>query len=542
MLVRCLEMQQVDRIFCVPGESYLDVLDGLVDSSIQTIMARQEGGAAMMAEADAKLTGRPGIAMVTRGPGATNASSGVHVAQQDSTPMILFVGQIARYMRGRDAFQEVDYQKFFAGMAKEVMEIDQVDRIPETVSQAFHLAMVERPGPVIVVLPEDMLRESSDAQPGSRVEVEEPAPNKESMATLNELLKNAKRPFLILGGSRWNPQSVEQVKRFAQTWNLPVGCSFRRQMLFDHLHSNYAGDVGLGINPGLKRAIQQSDLILLLGGRLSEIASCGYTLLNIPFPEQTLVHVHVDSQEIGRVYIPTLGINASPDTFLSAAESLNPPTNLMDSRVDEFHQQYLDWTQPPEQVPGELNPAKIVRWLTAHNEDNAIMTNGAGNHTAWLHRFYYFKKYATQLAPTSGSMGYGLPAAIAAKLRYPDKTVICFTGDGCFQMSITELATAMQFNVAVIILLFDNGMHGTIRMHQEQRYPDRISSTQLKNPDFVALAQSYGAHAEVVRKTEEFESAFSRAKASNKTALIHLLMDPEAISPTTTLSKIRSSS
>jgi acetolactate synthase I/II/III large subunit len=544
LIVRCLEAQGVERVFCVPGESFLDVLDGLHDSPIRTIVARQEGGAAMMAEADGKLTGRPGIVMATRGPGAANAAAGVHVAQQDSTPLILFIGQVDRGMIGRDAFQEVDYRGFYGDMAKAVIQIDDVARVPETVSRAFHLAMSGRPGPVVVPLPEDMLRDTvSGAAPVSRVEVAQPAPDPIAIDRLASLLEQARRPFLLLGGSRWTAAAVEAVRRFAESWQIPVGCQFRRQMLFDPVHSHYAGDAGLGVNPALARRIRDADVLILLGGRLPEVASGGYTLVNVPRPSQTLVHVHPGAEELGRVYAPALAINATPTKFLEAVNGLAPPPGVTESatlhrQVEQAHRDYLEWSTPL-QMDASVDPGQIMLWLREHLPADAILTNGAGNHTQWLHRFYHYRRFGTQVAPTSGSMGYGLPAAVAAKLRHPDRTVVCVAGDGCFQMTAMELATAVQCQAAIIVLLFDNGMHGTIRMHQERSYPGRVTATGLMNPDFRALAFACGAHGEVVETTAGFEAAFTRAAEAGKPALIHIKADPELITPGASLTELR---
>ncbi len=536
LIVECLEAQGVDRIFCVPGESYLAVLDGLHGSAIQAVVARQEGGAAMMAEADGKMTGRPGICMVTRGPGATNAASGIHVAKQDSTPMIVFVGQIGRRMKGREAFQEVDYRQTFGGLAKWVEEIDHVDRIPEVISHAYHVAMSGRPGPVVLALPEDMLRETCGVAAGPRVEVAEPAPSEPSMAKLAALLSEAKSPFLLLGGSRWSQQAVADVHIFAEKWGLPVGCSFRRQQLFDHLHPNYAGDVGLGINPKLKQQIEQSDLVILLGARFSENPSQGFSLFDIPKAKQTLVQIHPGAEEIGRIYVPDLPIVATPETFLTAALKITPTGKFTDFTA--LNAAYHDWTDQLPETPGRAQMGPIIESLREKHGD-AVVANGAGNYAIWVHRFWRFREFGSQLAPTSGSMGYGLPAAIAGKLRHPKKTVLCFAGDGCFQMTMQEFGTAAQFGANIILLVIDNGVYGTIRMHQERDYPNRISATDLQNPDFAAIAKAYGAHAETVVETAEFDAALARAVQSGKPSLIHIKTDPEASTPATTLTALR---
>ncbi|MEP3484593.1 MAG: thiamine pyrophosphate-binding protein [Sneathiella sp.] len=537
LIVECLEAQGVDRAFCVPGESYLAVLDALHDSSIEAVVARQEGGAAMMAEADGKMTGRPGICMVTRGPGATNAASGIHVAKQDSTPMILFVGQIGRRMRGREAFQEVDYRQTFGDLAKWVEEIDHVDRIPEIVSHAFHVAMSGRPGPVVLALPEDMLTEHFDTEAGPRVEVASPAPTEAAIEQLHDMLENAQNPIVIAGGSRWDTDAVAGLTTFSEQWGLPVACSFRRQHLFDHLHPNYAGDVGLGINPALKSRIEESDLVILLGARFSENPSQGFSLFDIPKPRQKLVHIQSGGEELGRIYVPDLAINATPGTFLTAMNE--KPATLNSDVAEVAHASYRSWTDALPETVGDVQMGQVMAELRETLPEDAILTNGAGNYAIWLHRFWRFRHFGTQLAPTSGSMGYGLPAAVAGKLRNPEKEVICFAGDGCFQMTMQEFGTAVQFGANIIVLLIDNGVYGTIRMHQERDYPNRISATELQNPDFAMLAKAYGGHAETVMADADFAPALERARKSNKATLIHIKTDPEASTPTTTLTALR---
>ncbi len=540
LLVEALERHGAERVFCVPGESYLAVLDALYDASIPVTVCRQEGGAAMMADAWGKLTGKPGICMVTRGPGATNASAGVHVAAQDSTPMILFIGQIERGMREREAFQEIDYRQMFGGIAKWVAEIDHADRVPEFISRAYHVATSGRPGPVVLALPEDMLVEKADApQPPAWTQVET-HPGLTQMADLQKRLWAAERPIAIVGGSRWSEEAVAGFTRFAERFDLPVACSFRRQMLFDNLHPNYAGDVGIGINPKLLARVKSSDLILLVGGRLSEMPSQSYSLLEIPSPTQQLVHVHPDAEELGRVYRPAQAIHASPTAFCKAAEGLQPPSELKGAgEAAKAHQDYLDWSGARPQVPGNLQMAGVMEWLEANLPEDAVCTNGAGNYATWLHRFHRFRRYATQAAPTSGSMGYGLPAAVAAKLAFPEREVVCFAGDGCLQMTMQEFGTACQDGANIIVLVIDNGMYGTIRMHQERTYPGRPSATKLINPDFAALARSYGAFGETVETTDAFGPAYERARAAGTPAILHLKLDPEAITPAASLSQIR---
>ncbi|WP_342667970.1 thiamine pyrophosphate-binding protein [Azospirillum halopraeferens] len=539
LVVAALEAQGVERVFCVPGESYLAVLDALHDSPIRTVVCRHEGGAAMMAEATGKLTGRPGVCMVTRGPGATNAAAGIHVAQQDSTPLVVLIGQIERGMRGRDAFQEVDYGRMFGGMAKWAAEIDSPRRIPEMISRAFHTALSGRPGPVVLALPEDVLTGTADAAPAAAARAAEPAPSPAAMAELAGLLERAHRPLVLAGGSRWTADAVAALHRFAERFDLPVGVTFRRQMLFDHTHRCYAGDVGLGINPKLAARVRDADLLLLLGGRFSEVPSQGYELLGIPEPAAALVHVHPGAEELGRVYRPALAINATPGAFLDAAEGLPAPPPGRSDHTRVAHADYRAWSDEPPDTPGALRMGAVMRWLRAHLPEDAVMTNGAGNYATWLHRFWRFRRFGTQLAPVSGSMGYGLPAAVAAKLAQPERTVVCFAGDGCIQMTLPEFATAVQEGAAVIVLVIDNGMYGTIRMHQEREYPGRVSGTALRNPDFAALARACGGHGETVERDADFGPAFARAQASGLPAILHLRIDPEALTPNRTLSEIR---
>ncbi len=539
ILADALVRNGVDRAFCVPGESYLALLDALYDSPVAVTVCRQEGGAAMAAEAWGKLTGRPGVVMATRGPGATNASAGLHVGRQDSTPMILLLGQVARPMRGREAFQEIDATKFFGEVAKSVEQIERPERIPEIVARAFHLATSGRPGPVVLSLPEDMLRESAvvaDAAPWTPVET---SPGVADMARLQEMLGAAKRPFVILGGSRWSEAAVDGMRRFVERFDLPVGCSFRRQMLFDHDHPNYAGDVGIGVNPALAKRVKDADLLLLVGGRMSEMPSSGYTLIDIPEPRQALVHVHPGVEELGRVYHPALAINATPTGFVEALDSLQPPAaTAWGSETRAANAAYRAWSTPTRNV-GAVQLAEIVAWLRRRLPDDAILANGAGNYSGWLHRFFRYRRYGGQLAPTSGTMGYGLPAAIAAKLKYPERSVVAFAGDGCFQLTSQEFATAVQYRAAVVLVIVNNGVHGTIRMHQERDYPGRVIATDLVNPDFAALARACGGHGETVAATEDFAPAFERAVASGKPAIIEVKFEAEQITASTTLSAIR---
>jgi len=540
ILVDQLKIHGADTVFCVPGESYLAVLDALYDANaIRLVTCRQEGGAAMMADAYGKLTGMPGLCMVTRGPGATNASSGLHVAMQDSTPLILFIGQIARDTVEREAFQEVDYRRMFAQFAKWVAEIDGPRRIPEFLSRAYHTATSGRPGPVVLALPEDMLTETAavaDAQPFVRVET---WPGEAPMAGLRERLAAAKRPFLLLGGSAWDAEGVAAIERFAAANTLPVGCAFRRQDRFDNTHPCYAGDVGIGIDPKLAQRIKDSDLLIAVGGRLGEITTGGYTLLDIPVPKQPLVHVHPDPEELGRVYRSVLPINATPRAFARVAASLRPVENPPWAEATEAaHRDYLAYRQPLRS-PGEIQMSEIVLWLDEHLPADAIFTNGAGNFATWVHRFHRYRRFGSQLAPTSGSMGYGFPAAVAAKTVHPDRTVICVSGDGDFLMTGQELATAVHRRLGIIVLLLNNGMYGTIRMHQERHHPGRVIGTDLHNPDFAALARAYGAYGEVVERTADFPAAFERARAAGGPAILELRIDPEALTVRQSLSEIR---
>lgn len=544
LVVDALRCFSTERVFCVPGESYLPVLDALHDADIETIVCRQEGGAAMMAEATAKLTGKPGICLVTRGPGATNASAGVHIADQDATPVILLIGQISTRRRHREMFQEVDYQQFFGGMAKWVAEIDTTERIPEMMSRAWHVATSGRPGPVVLALPEDTLQQQSGVESNIAVQQTETYPGAMQLEQMQGLIEQSRQPLAIVGGSRWSEEASLQFTRFAERFGLPVACSFRRQMLFDHSHPNYAGDVGLGINPALKDAIKTTDLLLLVGCRFSEIPSQDFELLGVPYPTSKVVHVYPDSSEIGKLYVPTIAINASATAFCEAADKLQPECNHERAGVIEAaHQSYRQWSSLEHAIPSAATMQQAMMHLIEVLPPDSIICNGAGNYASWVHRFFPFTQYGTQLAPTSGSMGYGLPAAIAGKLAHPDKTVVAFAGDGCFQMTMQEFGTAVEFNAAVIVLVVDNGMYGTIRMHQEQNFPGRLSATNLQSPDFAALAESYGAFGATVENGGEFAEAFTAAVKcsveSNKPALIHIRTDPDALTPTLSLSSFQ---
>ncbi len=551
-LVDALLAHGVDRVFCVPGESYLNILDALRDSGIDTVAARQEGGAAMMAEADGKLTGRPGVCFVTRGPGATNASAGVHVAEQDSTALVLFVGQVATSMLGRGAFQEVDYQAFFGGMAKRVFQLQAGDDIGEVVSTAFQIAASDRPGPVIVALPEDLQDELPVALPPLRPQATASmGVATDAIEALSGLLRAAETPIVLAGGSGWSASGVARLQHFAERWNLPVAVTFRRQQLFNHDHPHYAGDCGIGINPALRERIASADLVLVLGSRFSEIPSQGYTLLEHAVPGQQLVHVHVNDS--GRFEHAALKLRCHPETLLEALASKSlvsetlageTPTDSSaaerTSWVAAARRDFEQWSGQPAAIPGPLQLGQVILELRRQLPDDAIITNGAGNYASWIHRFFRFRGHGTQLAPTSGSMGYGLPAAVAAALRFPDRPVVCAAGDGCFQMTGQELGTAAQHGARVIVLVVDNGMYGTIRMHQERRFPARPHGTDIINPDFVALARAHGAHGAGVATTEAFAPALAAALACQGPALLHLKVDPEAITPDQTLSELAS--
>ncbi|KUP94498.1 thiamine pyrophosphate-binding protein [Tritonibacter horizontis] len=529
LLVECLAAQGVERVFCIPGESFLAALDGLHDSAIEVIVARHEGGAAMMAEATGKLTGKPGVAFVTRGPGATNASCGVHVAFQDSTPMVLFVGQVASDQRDREAFQEVDYRAMFGPLAKWVAEIDRADRIPEYVSRAFHIAQSGRPGPVVLALPEDMLSGPAAAVAVAAATLPSGAAADADIAAVVDRLAAAERPLVIVGGASWSAEAATALGVFAQTMGLPVGASFRCQDFLDNRHPNYVGDVGIGINPALAQRVRDADVILALGTRLGEMTTSGYTLLTPPAAAQALIHIHADPSEIGHVYRPDLAVVAQPGPvaiqLAEAARAREGGAWLSEARAD-----YEAW-QEPQETPGALKMEQVIAHLNATLGDDAILTNGAGNYSAWLHRYYRYRGWRTQLAPTSGSMGYGLPAAIAAKLQHPEREVICLAGDGCFQMVVQEFAVACEQEAHVIVLVVDNGMYGTIRMHQQKHYPGRPSGTQLKNPDFAALARAYGGFGATVSATEDFGPALQAARDSGLPAILHLKLDPSALSP-----------
>jgi len=529
------------HVYGVPGESYLAVLDALHDVAdrLRFIICRQEGGAAYMAEAHGKLTGRPGVALVTRGPGATNAAVGIHTAAQDSTPMVLLVGQVGTDMLDREAFQEIDYRRMYGSVAKWTAQIDRVERIPEYLSRAFVTAMSGRPGPVVLALPEDVLTASADVPDLPRAFQLNAAPAGGDVASAHELLARASRPLVVVGGSRWDRDACATLRAFAERNDLPIACAFRRQDLFDNRHPLYAGDVGIGLNPGLAQRIRDADVLLVIGERLGEIVTSGYTLPAPPLPSQALVHVHPGVEELGRVYRPRLAICATPGAFLGALAALPAlPAQRWRESARAVHGEVEAW-RAPRPVPGDVDLWKIVRWLDERLPEDAVLTNGAGNYATWIHRLFRYRRIGTQLAPYSGSMGYGVPSAIAAKLLHPDRIVVSWNGDGCFMMNGQELATAVQYGAAAVFVVIDNGMYGTIRMHQERAYPGRVSGSDLRNPDFAALARAYGAHGETVLRTDDFAPAFERALASGIPALLHVKLDPQALTMNASLDAIR---
>ena len=548
ILVDALKIHGVDTAFCVPGESYLAVLDALYDvrDSIRLIVARQDGGAAYMAEAYGKVTGKPGICFVTRGPGATNASIGVHAALQDSTPMILFIGQVPGEFTDRESFQEIDYRRMFGPLAKWVAQIDRADRVHEYVSHAFHLAMSGRPGPVVLALPEDMLTQNVNCAAGAAgvgpYQIVQASPAAADVEKLRGLLAQAQRPLVILGGTVWTPQACRDLQVFAENCGLPIACSFRFQDLFDNRHDHYVGDVGIGINPKLAQRVREADLLLVIGARLGEMTTGGYTLIEPPRPKQKLVHVHAGAEELGRVYQGELLISSGMPQIAAALKALKVDAGAWRRRREQARAEYLEWTRPAA-IPGRVQMAEIAAWLRERLPEDAILANGAGNFAGWLARFFRYPRLRTQVAPSNGSMGYGVPAGVAAKIAHPDRIVVSVNGDGDFLMNGQELATAVQYRLPVIFIVVNNGMYGTIRMHQEREYPARVYATALENPDFVALARAYGAHGEIVEETAQFAPAFERAlsaaTASGKPALIEVRIDPQAITTSTTLDAIR---
>ena len=540
LLIDCLRVQGARRVFAVPGESYLAALDGMHDANdIELVLTRHEGGAAFMAEAHGKLTGEPGIAMVTRGPGATNASIGVHTAMQDSSPMILFVGQVATWMRDREAFQEVDYRAFFSPIAKWATEVDDPARLPEVVSRAFSVALSGRPGPVVIALPEDMLSSATEAAAGAKVRISRPAAAEAAVDEACRMLAEAERPLILAGGGGWTDAGRAALKQFAERNSLPVACVFRFQDLMDNHSPAYVGDAGVGMSAHMKTLIGKADVILALGPRFGEATTDGYALFQAPDPAQALIHVHASDREIGKIYQPRLPIHAHPEAFLDAVSATWLPAS--DARVAWTAQGRAGYEAsfdlPPQ--PGAVDMGAIMRHLQAVLPEDAVLTNGAGNFAIWPAKLFRYGPKQRLLGPQSGAMGAGVPAAVAAKAEHRNRMVVCFAGDGDFQMTGMELGAALQAGCQPIVLILNNGMYGTIRMHQEREYPHRTAGTSITNPDFVMLAKSFGYHAERVEKTEQFADAFARATDSASGAVLELMIDPEAITPRATLSQIR---
>ena len=539
VLVDQLVVHGVEAAFCIPGESYIAVLDALHDAPIRLVVARHEAGAANMADAYGKLTGSPGICFVTRAPGATHAAVGVHAAYQDSTPLILFVGQVPRGHRGREAFQELDYGRMFGQMAKWVVEVEEAAAFPEVAARALHVATSGRPGPVVVALPEDVLSETSDVADAARYHPARTTLAPEDADRVRDLLAEAERPLVVVGGGGWTAEAAVDLQAWAEASRLPVATSFRRQDYVDNTSPSYAGVLTIGHDPALASRLRESDLLLALGTRLGEIATRGYTTLEPPRTPQTLVHVHADPNELGRVYEPDLPIVSGSPEFLAGMRALEP---LNGSRWADWtaaaHAGFQDWLCHRPRARG-VDLADVLAHLRERLPPDAIVTNGAGNFTVWVHRFYTFRRYRTQLSPCSGAMGYGVPAAVAAKVVHPERIVVCVAGDGDFLMSGHELAAAAQERAPIVVLLVNNGMYGTIRMHQERQFPGRVIGTDLVNPDFVGLAEAYGAHAELVERTEDFADAFERALRAGRAAVLELRVDPELITPRATLSAIR---
>jgi acetolactate synthase I/II/III large subunit len=539
-LVDQLVVHGADLVFGVPGESYLEILDALHDTpTLRYVTCRHEAGAANMAEAYGKLTGRPGVCMVTRGPGATHASVGVHTANQDGTPLILLVGQVPRDQMGREAFQELDYRAVFGSMAKWVVQIDDPSRVPEAVARAYATATSGRPGPVVLALPEDMLTELTDAPDAPPYVPAQPSPSASDVERARAILDSAKRPFVIVGGQPWTTAAHGAVAGWCEASGVPVASAWRCQDYVDNASPCYAGHLGLAAQPTLTERFVGSDALLVLGTRLGDIETQGFTTIAPPGDGRELVYVHPVPEELGRVYSPTLGIVASGPSFATALAQTPPldPTERRDA-MDEAHAQFLDNLDGRE-LPGAVDPTAVMGLLAAQLDDDAILTSGAGNFTVWAHRFWTFRHYRTQLAPLSGAMAYGLPAAIAAQLVHPERQVVCLAGDGDFLMSSPELATAVQYGLPIVIVIFDNGMYGTIRMHQERLYPGRVSGTELRNPDFAELAAAFGARGERVETTAAAGAAIGRALASTLPSVVHLVLDPEALTPRATLSEIR---
>lgn len=535
ILVDQLLVHGVDTAYCVPGESYLGVLDALGQAGVALYTTRHEAAAANMAEAYGKLTGRPGICLVTRAPGATHAAVGIHTAYQDSTPLILFVGQVPRRHLGREAFQELDYTRMFGEMAKWVTTVDDAAAIPEVIAHAFQIATSGRPGPVVIAIPEDAQDDEADVADAAPYRAAQASPAAADVDRALELLARAERPLLIVGGGGWSEQAGRDVRAFAEASNVPVAASFRRQDYVDNESPAYVGPLTIGMDPKLAQRVKDADVILALGARLGEIATQQYSLIQVPNPLQTLVHVHADPDELGRVYEAELAIVSGSPQFAAALRPVEGTHRA--AWVEAARADYLTNLQHPK-LPGDLELGDVMAHLRERLPGDAVITNGAGNYTVWAHRFYEFRRYGTQLAPCAGAMGYGVPAAIGAKLLRPESPVVCLSGDGDFLMSGHELATAVQYGAAIVVLLVNNGMLGTIRMHQERQF-GRGTATDLRNPDFVAYAEAFGAHAALVERGEDFPAAFEEALGAGRPALIELRVDPEAITPRATLSHLR---
>ncbi len=541
LVVDSLRQHGVEWAFCVPGESYLEVLDALYDATneITLVSARHEHGAANMAESYAKLTGRPGVCLVTRGPGACNSSIGVHTAFQDSTPMVHLIGQVPRRHAGREAFQEVDLAAMYAPLAKWSAQIDRTEEIPYYMARAFHTAVSGRPGPVVLALPEDVLSARSDVDDMPPLSVTLPAPASRDMLRLGDLLAKAERPLLYLGGGGWTSRAKAAIREFAEASDLPVCCSFRRHDLFDNSHQCFIGDVGIGTSPALLERVQQSDLILAVGTRLGEITTQGYTLLDVPNPHQTLIHVHTSFDELGRVYVPTLAIRSDMEAFAETVKAtVSADANRWADWRADARASYETW-QTPGPFQGELDLGQCMMDLKVRMTPDAVVTVDAGNFSGWAHRFLSFGGDCRLVGSTAGAMGYGVPAAVAAAITEPNRMAIAFVGDGGFGMTGQEIATAAAYSAAPLVLVFNNAMYGTIRMHQEREHPGRVSGTTLTNPDYADIARAHGGHGETVTRTEEFGPAVDRALASGKLAVLDIRMDPEIISTQTTLSAIR---
>jgi acetolactate synthase-1/2/3 large subunit len=540
ILADALAAQGVKLAFGVPGESYLPVLDGLHDlqDRVRFIVCRQEGGASYMAEAYGKLTGEAGVLFVTRGPGATNGAVGVHTGLQDSTPMVVFIGQVPNEFAEREAFQEIDYRRMYGQMTKWVAQIDRVERIPEYVSRAFHTAMAGRPGPVVLALPEDTLFSEAAVADAPRHHTVRPAPSAAQMQDVQKHLSTAKAPFVILGGGGWDRAATLKLQKWLEAQGLPGGTSFRCQDLLDNRSPSFVGDVGIGINPKLAERVKQADVLLVIGARLGEMTTSAYTLVEAPLPRQTLIHVHAGAEELGRVYRPAVAINSGYPQFVDALVGLSFGNAAWKEKTAAARKEFLEWTEL-RPIPGNVQYGEVVRWLSDKLPEDTIIANGAGNFAGFMHRYFRFKGYRTQLGSTNGSMGYGYPAAVAAKLAEPKRSVLALCGDGDFLMTGQEIATAVQYGANFVAVVVNNGMYGTIRMHQEREYPGRVFGTELRNPDFAAYARAFGGHGEIVERTADFAPAYERAAASGKPAIIELKIDPDAIAPAATLSGIR---